>query len=435
MASPLLELPGEIRNRIYKFVAAGHGRPVEVKHLKSEDKDAKVCGYGTYAGLTRVCRQIRKEFLPSEFPSWRSRLCRTSTNSAPVQQQNARVTVNLPELDIFIATFFDTRQDLPPRTCPTTQYDSYVRPHSSTATRFHYLHLDSTPASASPSSNSDNTTKAITVRIYILNDTEIPALDFQPLVRAKAQFFNQVTFHAWIQNSSPATSFETVDLEELLDWFARTYPFELQADFLRCGLGRILNMEEGLFPRSAAPAQIRNRIYKFVLADDDESVDIHHGDWDTTCLKDETGGDLEVSPGDDEKPLHNIPRAGTYAGLTRVCRQIRKEFLPMQQRNARVRLLNVGLKHFLDTFANYENPMKEIIIVMNVRYHEIIYNDRVLMSVVEAWRYPARRMVCHTVVRHYIGKTHYQEEVLIHEFYPGEPISQFCKWSEPVLAT
>ncbi|KAJ4347269.1 uncharacterized protein N0V89_011209 [Didymosphaeria variabile] len=67
--SPLLKLPGELRNRIYELVATDD-EPVHVvrcfddgdqSDTKREGQDFK----SNYAGLTRVCRQIRDEYLPS----------------------------------------------------------------------------------------------------------------------------------------------------------------------------------------------------------------------------------------------------------------------------------------------------------------------------------------------------------------------------------
>jgi hypothetical protein len=70
----------ELRNRIYKFVAAGN-QPVKIKHCgtvrsveemggefeNTRDVEAiDIHKAGNYAGLTRVCRQIREEYLPSK---------------------------------------------------------------------------------------------------------------------------------------------------------------------------------------------------------------------------------------------------------------------------------------------------------------------------------------------------------------------------------
>ena len=80
MTSPLLKLPGgksvstqkpccvltdlELRNRIYGFVVADDDKPhgLHVKHLTTSDASA-----ANYAGLTRVCRKIREEFLPGVY--------------------------------------------------------------------------------------------------------------------------------------------------------------------------------------------------------------------------------------------------------------------------------------------------------------------------------------------------------------------------------
>ncbi|KAL5389182.1 hypothetical protein DPSP01_002496 [Paraphaeosphaeria sporulosa] len=59
MESRLLKLAGELRNHIYELVAAD-GLPVTVKHVGDDGSPGK----GTFAGLTRTCRQIRTECLP-----------------------------------------------------------------------------------------------------------------------------------------------------------------------------------------------------------------------------------------------------------------------------------------------------------------------------------------------------------------------------------
>lgn len=87
----------EVRNRIYEFVAADKGEPVHIWNIKENNEmrlsmfklslaqDAResdkqdipagnetpsqfIREVGNYAALTRVCRQIREEFLPSK--SW-----------------------------------------------------------------------------------------------------------------------------------------------------------------------------------------------------------------------------------------------------------------------------------------------------------------------------------------------------------------------------
>ncbi|XPS72762.1 hypothetical protein M3J09_004922 [Ascochyta lentis] len=63
---PLLDLPGEIRNRIYKF--AVEKQPIFLSHITSKpleelSKDrSEHCQQ--FFGLTQVCRQIRSEYLP-----------------------------------------------------------------------------------------------------------------------------------------------------------------------------------------------------------------------------------------------------------------------------------------------------------------------------------------------------------------------------------
>ncbi|KAL1595161.1 hypothetical protein SLS60_009849 [Paraconiothyrium brasiliense] len=219
------------------------------------------------------------------------------------------------------------------------------------------------------------------------------------------------------------------------------------------------------------PGEIRNRIYEFVLADEGKSVKVQHlkrlenerleyerlikindredtlgvpdfiaelfGDLgkhseDSQKVSTEdksevsTEDNLAVSQGKEEKPVKENPAAGTYARLTRVCRQIRKEFLPMQQRNARVRLEKDDLYEFIDTFATDKNPMKELIIVAYVEDHDEIYDDDDLMYVIERQvSRLAQRMACHTIIQRYCGNDEagipFQgwEEVAIQEWFGG----------------
>ncbi|KAJ4347290.1 uncharacterized protein N0V89_011230 [Didymosphaeria variabile] len=91
MASLLLNLPGEIRNRVYTLVLEHDAAVTKIKHKKEfkrltsyntydswEDmyygrwsrKKEEAGPPNSYAGLTRVCRQIREEYLPSSRAVW-----------------------------------------------------------------------------------------------------------------------------------------------------------------------------------------------------------------------------------------------------------------------------------------------------------------------------------------------------------------------------
>ncbi|KAL1595151.1 hypothetical protein SLS60_009839 [Paraconiothyrium brasiliense] len=76
-----LNLPGELRNRIYDLAATTDNATRLVKRTPSSAPS-------TYAALTRVCRQIREEYLP-------------------IQQHNAYLQVYFEELNDFICTFFN----------------------------------------------------------------------------------------------------------------------------------------------------------------------------------------------------------------------------------------------------------------------------------------------------------------------------------------
>ncbi|KAF2445649.1 hypothetical protein P171DRAFT_512910 [Karstenula rhodostoma CBS 690.94] len=99
--SPLLKLPGELRNRIYELVVASD-KPVKVKYVASQG--------GTYAALTRVCSEIRKEFLPSKSSSPHVMLY--ISDSLRVQQRNARVAVAAKDFDFFVDTFCKTKANI-----------------------------------------------------------------------------------------------------------------------------------------------------------------------------------------------------------------------------------------------------------------------------------------------------------------------------------
>ncbi|KAF2445658.1 hypothetical protein P171DRAFT_431049 [Karstenula rhodostoma CBS 690.94] len=94
-ASPLLKLPGEIRNRIYALVATDD-EPVKIRHLgtirqtEKEDEVEDVNDVehveGNCAGLTRVGRQIREEYLP-------------------IYRQHAVVVMPAPQVDQWLMIF------------------------------------------------------------------------------------------------------------------------------------------------------------------------------------------------------------------------------------------------------------------------------------------------------------------------------------------
>ncbi|KAF2445647.1 hypothetical protein P171DRAFT_484314 [Karstenula rhodostoma CBS 690.94] len=102
--SPLLGLPGELRNRIYELVAVDE-KPIRIKHLNSElarmkeiafltGDDDTACDIqftGVYAGLAGLCRQIREEYLL-------------------MHRQRSCATVDYNDLEQFIVTFFDDKE-------------------------------------------------------------------------------------------------------------------------------------------------------------------------------------------------------------------------------------------------------------------------------------------------------------------------------------
>ncbi|KAF1973390.1 hypothetical protein BU23DRAFT_568397 [Bimuria novae-zelandiae CBS 107.79] len=89
---PFLKLPAELRNRVYNFVATPATDPIHISHPKNDvhkidSQKEKARSMGTYAALTRVCSQIRKEYLP-------------------LHQEQARVSLDYDDLDDYMRTFF-----------------------------------------------------------------------------------------------------------------------------------------------------------------------------------------------------------------------------------------------------------------------------------------------------------------------------------------
>ncbi|KAF2133895.1 hypothetical protein P153DRAFT_381065 [Dothidotthia symphoricarpi CBS 119687] len=86
-----LELSAELRNRIYHFAAISD-RPILVSCTRNNEATNESAG-GTFAGLTRVCHQIRHEY-------------------RPIQRQEARIGVDLEEVNTYLETFHDDPRDL-----------------------------------------------------------------------------------------------------------------------------------------------------------------------------------------------------------------------------------------------------------------------------------------------------------------------------------
>ncbi|KAI4910855.1 hypothetical protein J4E90_007111 [Alternaria incomplexa] len=60
--SPLLKLPGELRNRIYNY--AQEPRDVHLTRKPTQQHEQTNKTHRQFFGLTQVCRQLRSEYLP-----------------------------------------------------------------------------------------------------------------------------------------------------------------------------------------------------------------------------------------------------------------------------------------------------------------------------------------------------------------------------------
>ncbi|KAI4632082.1 uncharacterized protein J4E87_001553 [Alternaria ethzedia] len=86
MVFRFLDLPAELRNRIYEIVAAGKDEPLSISQLLFRED-------GNYAGLTRACAQIRAEY-------------------RPMQRRRAKLSVDFSDLDDFTRTFLTSSADM-----------------------------------------------------------------------------------------------------------------------------------------------------------------------------------------------------------------------------------------------------------------------------------------------------------------------------------